>query len=77
MAARAAARADQPEGDWVRHGCWLVALTIGVAALLILVVGTFGLIGPVELVGIVVVAAVAVVGRDLAVRRRARRRRAG
>lgn len=73
-----AASTDQNEGlvratELLRHGCWLVVLTIGVSALVLVVVGSIGLVGPVELTVIFLVVAVSVIAGDASLRRGRRR----
>jgi hypothetical protein len=48
----------------LRHGCWLVALIVGISVVVLVTVGSFGLIGPFDLAAIVFIVAVVVVGGD-------------
>lgn len=48
----------------LRHGCWLGVVIVAVTMVVLVVVGLFGLVGPVELAIIIVAVSVGVIAVD-------------
>lgn len=65
---------DARPPDALRHGCCLLALIVGFSALALVLVGSVGLVGPLELALVVGTIAGAVVAGDRYSRRRRNRR---